>query len=289
MGSAITLAVVKGVEIAVSQYTWFLVSWLQVVNYVVYNAYLCAIFAYTAELSTNSNEQTEYNARFQQIYYVSMLLFLVVVMITSKMLGAGDVGTARVSQVFAFVVCSTVFTLSWRWFFRPRPALRNVPPGSTLMRAGFQKLSYTSSHIWTNWRTLRFFLLSVSLSESATAALSTISTTYMTHVCQMDAAEIGGVFLCVFIAGIPGSKLGGWIGAKLNPLRSALLCLAIFILNTSLAASVLRTPGDKSMMYLFAAIWGVCLAWLHPTHISLYCTIIPGGQESEVRSRFPEV
>mmetsp|Transcript_40819 Transcript_40819/g.73583 ORF Transcript_40819/g.73583 Transcript_40819/m.73583 type:complete len:121 (+) Transcript_40819:2-364(+) len=31
-----------------------------------------------------------------------------------------------------------------------------------------------------------------------------------------------------------------------------------------------------------AYIWGICLAWLHPTHASLYCTIIPRGQESEL-------
>ena len=120
------------------------------------------------------------------------------------------------------------------------------------------------------------------LSEAATAALSTISTTYMTHVLEMNAAEIGKVFLAVFVAGIPGSKLGGMVGVVLNPLRSAMLCLIICVINTTLSALTLTGPESKNAMYGFAAVWGICLSWLHPTHASLYCTIIPRGQESEL-------
>ena len=112
--SSIILSVVKGIEIFINQSTWFLVSVLQVVNFVVYNAYLCAVYAYTAELSNDPNEQTNYNSRFQSIYYVSMLMFLVLVMVISTVFGTGDVGTARISQTVAFIVCSSVFIFSWR-------------------------------------------------------------------------------------------------------------------------------------------------------------------------------
>ncbi|KAL7528481.1 hypothetical protein ACHAXR_002468 [Thalassiosira sp. AJA248-18] len=281
-GSAILLSIVKGVEILVNQSTWFMVSVLQVVNFVVWNAYLCATYAYTAELSTVPNKQTHYNTRFQTLYYISLLAFLILVMVISTVLGTGDIGTARISQTVAFLVCNTVFGVSWKWLFRPRPALREVPPGSTLLKSGFQKLSFTFSYIWSNdnWYVVRYFLLAVMLSESATAALSTISTTYMTHVLEMDANEIGKVFMACFVAGIPGAKLGGIVGVALNPLRSALLCLVVFIVNTTLAAITLTGPDSKNVMYFFSAIWGVCLSWLHPTHASLYCTIIPRGQES---------
>ncbi|KAL7554523.1 hypothetical protein ACHAWF_017980 [Thalassiosira exigua] len=270
------------IEVFMGKTTWFAVSALQVINMVIWNTYQCSIFAYTAELSTSPDAQTGYNARFQTIYYVSMLAFLASVMTTSALLGVGDLGTARVSQSLAFVICASVFSYSWAQFFRPRPALRDVPPGSTLLKSGFQELSSTIGRIWRSWQTLRYFLLSVSLSESATAALSTISTTYMTHVLEMSAAQIGKVFLCVFVAGIPGSKLGGWIGVKLNPLRSALLCLAVLVVNTSLASYMLTGPEHQAEMYGFAAIWGVCLSWIHPTHAALYCTIIPRGRETEL-------
>lgn len=283
-GSALLLSLIKGIEICLSQSTWFVVSVLQVLNFVLWNAYLCVAYAYTAELSMVPNEQTEYNSRFQLILYLTMLSFTFVVMTSSAVLQTDDVGTARISQTVAFAVCTSVFGLSFRHFFRPRPALRTCPtPGKTqLFRSGFQKLSFTFSHIWRHWYTLRYFLLSVMFSESAAAALSTISTTYMTHVLEMNAGEIGKVFLCVFVGGIPGSRLGGLVGVALNPLRSAMLCLVLFVVNTSLAALVLTGPEYKNGMYGFAAVWGVCLSWLHPAHASLYCTIIPRGQESEL-------
>ena len=78
----------------------------------------------------------------------------------------------------------------------------------------------------------------------------------MTHVLEMNAAEIGKVFLAVFVAGIPGSKLGGMVGVVLNPLRSAMLCLIIFVINTTLAALTLTGPESKNAMYGFAALCG---------------------------------
>ncbi len=280
--AAISLSIIKGIEIFLSKSTWFFISILQVLNYILYQAHLCAAYAYTAELSTEPNEQTIYNARFQAIHYISMLSFLVLVTSTSSILNVGDIGQARVSQTLAFVTCSIVFGFAWRWFFRPRPALRLVPSNSTLLTAGFRKLSQTSSEIVAIWAPLRYFLLSVMLSESATSALSTISTTYMIHVLNMSSKQIGYVFLCVFVTGIPGSKLGGMIGLKINPLRSALLCLVVFIINTSLAAWIMSGEESQHVMYLFAAVWGICLGWLHPTNAALYCTIIPRGQESEL-------
>jgi MFS-type transporter involved in bile tolerance (Atg22 family) len=286
--SSITLSFVKGIEILINEHTWFFISILQVLNFVLYNAYLVATYAYTAELSGVPDEQTRYNSQFQTIYYTSMLLFLVVVTAASSTLGVGGVGTARISQTIAFVMGLGIFTLSWKYYFHPRPALRDIPPpssqGSTttsLIAFGFTTLSSTFSRIWRSdeWYALRYFLLSVSLSEAATSALSTISTTYMIQVLKMDASQIGIVFLCVFLAGIPGSELGGMIGIAINPLRSACLCLAIFSLNTLVAAIVLNGPEDRIAMYGFAAVWGVCLAWLHPTHASLCCTIIPKGQD----------
>jgi len=281
--SAVTLSIIKGIEIFLSKSTWFYIAILQVINYVLYQAHLVAAYAYTAELSTDPNQQTIFNARFQLINYVSMLTFLIVVTSTSAVLSVGDIGQARVSQTLAFIMCSILFGFAWTHYFRPRPALRQVPSDSTVLTAGFRKLQMTFSHILKNWYALRYFLLSVMLSESATAALSTISTTYMIHVLNMNSKQIGIVFLCVFIAGIPGSKLGGLIGLKINPLRSALLCLVVFIINTSLAALVLTGETSQHIMYVFAAVWGVCLGWLHPTNAALYCTIIPrGGQESEL-------
>lgn len=211
-----------------------------------------------------------------------MLVFLIIVMVLSSSLATDQVGTARISQSLAFFVCTCVFGLAWKFFMSPRPALSHVPSDSTLLKSGFQKLFTTYRSLWSRWYALRYFLLSVMLSESATAALSTISTTYMTLVLGMNSNQIGFAFLLVFVAGIPGSKLGNYVGNALNPLISAKLCLVVFIMNTTLAAVLLKGPDHINSMYIFASMWGVCLGWLHPTHSALYITIIPRGSESEM-------
>ena len=229
-----------------------------------------------------SSEQVVYNSKFQEVGYICMLLFLILTMLISSSIGADDVGTARISQSLVFVICTFTFGIAWKYFMTPRPALSHVPEGSTLMKTGFQKLFNTSSRIMRKWYALRYFLLSIMLSEAATAAFSTIGTTYMTQALSMDSHQIGLAFLCVFIAGIPGCKVGNYLGNSLNPLRSAKLCLVMFIINTTLAALILKNPDNIRSIYIFCSIWGACIGWLHPTHSALYCTIIPRGSESEM-------
>lgn len=276
------VTIVKGIEIFVGPSTWFAFSVLQVVNFVLYNAHSCAIYAFTAELSTLPNEQVVYNSKFQEVNYICMLLFLIVVMIISALVGTDDVGTARISQSLVFVICTFTFGVAWKYFMTSRPALSNVPDDSTLLKTGFQKLFTTFARIMRKWYALRYFLLSIMLSEAATAAFSTIGTTFMTEALGMDSHQIGLAFLCVFVAGIPGCKVGNYLGNSLNPLRSAKLCLVVFMLNTTVASLVLQNPSNLNSIYIFCSVWGALIGWLHPTHSAIYCTIIPRGSESEM-------
>lgn len=228
------------------------------------------------------SEQVQYNAKFQEVNYICMLLFLIIVMLLSSSLGFDDIGTARISQFLVFVMCTLTFGLAWKFFMNPRPALSNVAEGSTLLKTGFQKLFKTFRRIMRKWYALRYFLLSIMLSEAATAAFSTIGTTYMTEALGMNSHQIGLAFLCVFVAGIPGCKMGNHLGKSLNPLRSAKLCLVIFMVNTTLAALILKDSNNLNTVYVFCSVWGACIGWLHPTHTALYCTIIPRGSESEM-------
>ena len=240
------------------------------------------IIVVICKLSTEPSEQVVYNSKFQEVNYICMLLFLIIVMITSSSLKTDDVGTARISQTLVFVVCTFTFGVAWKYFMTPRPALSHVPERSTLLKTGFQKLFNTFIRIMRKWYALRYFLLSIMLSEAATAAFSTIGTTYMTEALGMNSHQIGLAFLCVFVAGIPGCKVGNYLGNSLNPLRSAKLCLVIFMINTTLAALILKDPNHINTIYIFCSVWGACIGWLHPTHSALYCTIIPRGSESEM-------
>lgn len=283
--SAIGLVIVKAVEISVGPNTWFFVAFLQVVSSFLYDIHNTAAYAYLSELSTDGEKQTMYNTYYYIVYYIATLLFLLQVLLISHLSGVGDVGTARISQVLSSITAAIFFSLAWR-FFRPRPALSEVPPGQTLLTSGFRKLQRTFA-VTIRQSSLRFLIGAVIFGEAATTALVTISTTYMTQLLQMNANEIGVVFLIVIVTGIPGSKAGEYLALKLrNPVRSAILCDWTFVVTTSLAIFVLTGPETKQYSYIFAVFWGIGLGWQQPMHSTAYISMIPKGSEAELMSLY---
>ena len=280
--SAACLAGIKGVEIIISSQTWFFVAILQIASGALYYVHACATYAYTSELTHDHKEQTKYNTYYFIVLYVSTLLFLVEVLALAYALKANDVVTARISQAITCITSSLMFYFAWRYLFRDRPALSSVPPGSTLIGTGFQKILTSSTMIRHDFPALKWLMWAIMTSESATAALITIATTYMSHFLEMDATEIGIVFLLVLVMGIPGSKLGEILGLRYNPVASAKACVIFFIASTTTAALVLTGPEEKRLTPIFGALWGMGLGWLHPMHSTIFITITPRGQESEL-------
>lgn len=280
--SAVCLVLVKGLEVMISPTTWLFVAILQVFSGVLFNVHICATYAYTSELSTIPAEQTKFNTYYNVILYFSTLVFLVEVLVVAFSLGLGDVGTARVSQIITTATACVFFGLSWSSLFRDRPALSRVPEGQTLLMCGFRKIFQTTAMIRSELPALKWCMLAIMFNESATSALITVATTYMSHFLEMDATEIGVVFLVVLLLGIPGTKLGEKVALRFNPVFSAQICVVVFIFATTVAAFVLTGPDDKQFTVIFGVFWGVCLGWLHPMDSTIFITIIPKGQESEL-------
>jgi MFS-type transporter involved in bile tolerance (Atg22 family) len=281
--TAAALTVVKGVEMMVGATTWFYVAMLQVVSSLLYNFHITATYAYTSELSSDGSKQSEYNSAFFVILYVSCLLFMIEVLTVAGIAGTDDIGTARISQGITATTAAICFSLAWKYLFRDRPALSQVPHGMNLVTCGFRKILQTFTQIHREHRALQRLMLSVMFAEAASGALITIATTYMKDVLRLDSTEIGSVLLVVLLMGVPGSKLGGYLAVKLrNPVASAQMCNAVFIGTTSLASYFLTGPEDKGTLFIFGAFWGLCISWQGPVHVASYISIIPAGQQAEL-------
>jgi UMF1 family MFS transporter len=285
--SAAALTVVKGVETMVGKDTWFYVALLQIVSSLLYYFHITATYAYTSELSSDGTKQAAFNTYFFVVLYVSTLIFMVEVLTVGGIMDVGDIGMARISQTITAATAAITFSVSWKYLFRDRPALSVVPPGMNLVTCGFRKILKTWSLIQREHSAIKWLMLSVMFAESATGALITIATTYMKEVLKMDSTEIGIVFFLVLVMGIPGSKLGGYLTINLrNPITSAKLCDVFFIGTTVLASLALTGPEDRHMTFIFGALWGLGLGWLHPVHVTAYISIIPTGQEAELMGMF---
>jgi len=288
------LVSVKFFEVALlNERTWFAVAALQVVNSMLYNPHISAAYAYTSELSSDPDKQARYNTQLIVVMYTGILLFLVVVLGLAALLGTGDVGTARISQVACAIVSGALFGFAWIYLFRDRPPHVVVDENGgrrgtdNLLWAGFRKVWDTTNRIRTRYTTLLRFMISITFADSALAALVVVSTTYMKQQLGMSSKEIGFVFLVVLVCGIPGSKFGGWISIRFrNPITSAKLCDCYLIVVTTAASLVLTGPSDKNLAILFGGLWGVGLGWLPPMHTTGFISLIPKRQEVELMGMF---
>ena len=280
--SALGLVFVKGIEAMVSSRTWLICACLQVVSSLLFNMHITTTYAYTSELSTDAAIQTSYNVYMFIVMYLSTLLFLVWVTVLSSILDQDDVGMARISQITTSTVCAIMFSISWRYLFRERPALSSVPEGQSLISCGFRKVFGTFIRIGKELPALKWLTVAIMFGESATSTLITVATTYMKSFLEMESSQIGLVFLVVLAAGAPGSKLGEIIALRINPIKSAILCNILFVVTTTVASVYLTGPQHQRYVPLVGSVWGLCLGWLHPMHTILFITIIPKEQEAEL-------
>ncbi|KAL7579639.1 hypothetical protein ACA910_021791 [Epithemia clementina (nom. ined.)] len=283
--SALLLASVKGVEVMVGPRTWFLVACLQVVSYVLYDVHAVAAYAYTFELTDHHHGHAHYNSFYNMVQYASMLIFLILVFGASSLLysdHASDVATARLSQVVTLVVSLPCFVVAWKYFFRNRPALSQLPPGGSLWTCGFTKVGQTARRIVRDYRPLMWGTIAMMFAEAAMTAFVTIATTFLKEVLQMSANEIALVFLIVLLVGIPGSYLGGWLAIWLDsPVASAMICHVLLILTTTVGSLTMRGPEAKDLSYLFSALWGILIGWLSPVDVTIFMNLMPPDSQTE--------
>lgn len=280
--SAGFLAMISSVQIILSQDTWAILVLLQFFGGFSFYAHNVSQYAYTSELSSVPSEQTSYNARLQAIMYSTMLIFLVIVMTLSNILNMDDVDTARLSQVFTSIVSASFFMYAWAYYMSDCQAKSRVPEGSMLMTCGLKKLMSTFNTIKVEYLALKWFLISICLSEAAASSFISIATTYMSHFLEMSSSEIGLSFFLSLISGIPGAAIGEYIGVMYSPLFSIISCLYVWLATTTAGAFILVGPESRKYIFIMCPLWGICLGWLHPLNTAVFCTIIPKGQETEL-------
>ncbi|KAL3912894.1 MAG: hypothetical protein SGILL_006709 [Bacillariaceae sp.] len=274
MYTAAIMTCIKFMELGLGQSTWFFVAWLQIITGIVYQLHTASSYAYSSELSKEPTEQSAFQSHFFMVMYISMLLYMLEILIPGQVWQMDDVATARLAVLVTCLTTTPLFFISWRYLFRDKPPVSRIPPGETLLSAGFLKLYRTYNDLSTDYRSVKIFLAGIACSEAADTALATIATTFMKEYLGMNSLEIGLVLLVVLIAGMPGTYVGNVLCKRYNPVVSAKTCLVQYIVVT-IAASLFLRPNTKNLAYLFGFLWGMCQGWMHPQHTTIFVTISP--------------
>lgn len=283
--SAALLVSLVFIQILALKKVWAVAAAIQVAVSFLYSVHLCAVYAYLPELTSNTETLVAYTSRFTAAQYMASVAFLLtmVSILRYARIGAGEeILAAQVSQATVFVVATVFFGVAWFRFFHRRKACQSVPEGMTLLNAGFRKLFRTAHAITLHHNSLKWFLVSASLTQSATTTFSSIAITFMTDQLEFGATENAIAILLLLVFAVPGTSLAHMLATRLNPLWSLRCCLCLWMVTTGIGACVLQGRGQALTAYGFAVLWGTCLGWVYPTEKAFYCSIIPGGQDAEL-------
>jgi len=262
---------------------WLSMAGVQVFGRVVDLTHLIITYAYLPEITDDPTELSRLSSSFNVKQYVTSALFLGSVGAAAAALKLGSGGTVVLSQSVVLVVTFLLMGAAWATdLFPPRPALSAVPPGSRLVCAGFRRLWRTILKIFTTYRPLRWMIVTLVLAEAASNTFTQVAITYTSQVLGMDGTDVSAMIFVLLLATVPGSAFMAYFSEKTDPAWSYQASLAFFGTVTIAASMLLHGPDDVGLCYLFAVAWGFGFGWMHPAGRTLYATIIPVGQETEM-------
>lgn len=282
--TAVLLVAFNVVYIFLDRTNWFTLLLLLIPFLFTYSVHSTATFAYFPEL-TEDDARTlyRYSASFTVIQFLSMILVIAIVVSSINMMGMQDdnVATAHFSQIIVVAWSSVFFGIAWTFCFSKKPTFSDVPEGSTLLTAGFKKLSKTLRKICLNYPAIKWYLAMIACVNSALPTVSTVVITILAGKMNFTPTEVGTATIIVLFSTIPGSFIAVKMASLVNPKRSLQLSLALWIVSIIAAALVLQGPENKSAAYFFSVLLGINTGWFDPSERGFYVMIIPKNQDAE--------
>lgn len=287
--TSLALIVFNYIQICISEETWFFIAILQLAGGPVFYIQSVVLLAYIPDLTDDKVLLAKYNANFDALRGISMIVAVVSVSIISRLYpGIGEIGslkhelaTARISQTF----CSTMALIGFLITFlkmKPRPALSEVPQGQRLLTTSFWKIIQTASTISRHYPALWWYCVAIVLIESVLVSFLTTAITYMVDFLGMSTNGISIVFFEFLLAAIFGAKTLPYFSKKFGLLLTCKISVLAWVTLILLTAAIVRGPEQSHFMFVFACFWGYFAGSVMVNERLIYVSIMPRGQDSEM-------
>jgi UMF1 family MFS transporter len=275
-------------QIFLNEDNFFAMAIIQVIISFVGWAQTAVTYAYLPELTDDELVLNEYTKSFTIASFLSMVVYLGVVIGGVSLAGRGDddLLTSKVGVSVAFVVNMFLLPAAWGLLFDKRDRMHELPSDRSLWTAGFIQLFHTGMHICKNYRALKWFYLSIAMSDAGLQALATIAITYLTDQLQFSARENGIAIMIMLLGSIPGAMISSRVTRKFDPIKSSMAALVLLIITTALFAIFLTGPDQYLGTYILAFLWGVGTGWKWTCDRLVASSIIPDGQDAELMGLF---
>ena len=294
--TAFLVCLVTGLQISISSEpnNWKFILALDGIQSFALLVHATATFAYLPDLTLDRSSLPVYTAHANVRQFIAqftvggfIILFGQIYLNEGPTPLQSSIRTARDSATIAFAYAAVFFGYAWTFLFRKRPALSQVPEGSNLLTTGFRQVYNTASKIWTHYRALKWFMISLLWSpEAGNGVVMSIVVTYFVFVMRFTTLDIAKAALVVIVLNIVGSYFSRWICTKINPLNSYRAGMLLFTFSFVAGAIYMDRPERRAAVFAFAAALGFLMGWSYPSQRVLLVTLSPKGQETEMMGMF---
>lgn len=287
--SALILTALTGMMLALDleRNNWFFVLIVESILSFFLTVHATASFAYLPDLTPDPSVIPQYTASFLIRQASCQFIFTCLLLILGKVRGSDRsvVQTSIDSSIDATSItlgtCVLCLGYAWGFLFRPRPALSKTPEGQPLIATGFLQVKKTAVIIWTKYRALKWFMLSLLWSpESGSGVVVSVAVSYLGTDIGYSGQDLAKLSLIYLSASVAGALMAKWADSRLNTLNIYRSGLVVFVFGLALCVAIVDGPEDKQMSLGIVPLWGLANGWAYSAQRALIVTLIPKGQET---------
>jgi len=264
----------------ISSKVWLAVAIIQIIQSVVYIVHLVPTFAYIPELTNDSHKMGRYNASFNIVQYLFMLIQLVFCAGISYSAKLNEIELARYSQVFVTCIIGIFFTFSWGYRLGRVETKAQLEDGQSVLFIGFIRTWKSIVLCTKKHRHIIWFYLAIAFSDAAVISVQVIIIT-LSKFLGMGLVEFVLVQVIVIISSFPGSKVIVLMIDKFNPKRAMQVSLIWWIFTMFIAGLILTGPERKHYIFYVGVGVGLGFGMHYPAMRTTFTNIVPKNQEAE--------
>jgi UMF1 family MFS transporter len=286
---AFLIWMIQTIQIGTFEESWFQMAILQAIVVALFEVHYALSVSYVPDIAryeVNHETMTRFNRYFFCIQYSGQMTFLTICLAISYFLKFTSIESAHLGQSLSSFVLLICYTQAWRKL-PPMEGRRKLPEGKSLLLEGFRQNFRTMQRMHRNPnKTLKWFFITVIISESGGTSLLPVALSYLIRVLRYDSLDVGFTFLLAVIFAVPGAILNSSLSRRWSPKASLRINFVCLFLVTLSAPFVLLSDAPHVVGYIWGLMWGFCLGWLYSGEQLFYTLCVPAAQEAELAGFF---
>ena len=175
-----------------------------------------------------------------------------------------------------------LFTLIPMAGLKNRGVQRELPPGQSMLQAGFRQFAATVKSLRRYPRTLLFLAAYLTYNDAIQTVIA-MAGQFGSDELKMPMEQLTLAILMVQFVAFAGAMLFNWIATKITAKRAVLAALVIW---TGVLAYIYLAVSTPAEFFLMAALVGVVMGGSQALSRSLFSLMIPEGKEAEYFSLY---